>query len=141
MNSEALLAQLKPLKPPVPVSHTPLWVYAAGAVLVLAAIVGLWWWRRSRRIVPRTRRPNPVAEARQKLENLRFDDPKAAVYAFEEAMTTLQGRLDAPDRQAYETLQADLMRYKYKKTVPPIDETTRRAMQKIAKRALKKAKA
>jgi LPXTG-motif cell wall-anchored protein len=140
MNGEALLAQLNPLKPPVPVPHTPLWIYALGLAVLLAAAVGVWLWRRRRRIVPRTRRIDLVAAARQTLENLPFDDSKAAVYGLEEAMAVLADRLGEADRKAWETLRADLARYKYRKTVPPIDETTRRAMQRIAKAALKKAK-
>ncbi|QPG04808.1 DUF4381 domain-containing protein [Salinimonas marina] len=59
MNEQQLLAQLKDIQPPDPVSFWPLawgwWLVVALTLLVLTAVV--WWWRQRRRFnAPAARR-------------------------------------------------------------------------------------
>ncbi len=112
---------LNDIKPLAEIQDYTVWFFGALSILltvllVLAAYVLLRHWRQRRREDRR----------RQCLESLRhvaFDDPKAAAYAI-----TRYGRCFAEDsprlKEAYRNLTARLDPYKYRRTVPPLDEET-----------------
>jgi hypothetical protein len=120
MQSQTL--ELHDIKPLIPLyDYTPYYLAAAGvAVLALVLLVGYVLVRRYRE----SRVQNRRQDAFDALGAVDLDDAKRAAYAI-----TRLGRRFADDsprlEEAYRNLSARLEPYKFKKSVPPIDEDTR----------------
>ncbi len=113
------------IKPLLPIPEISIYLFitliAVGMLVLTACLVYLWrWWIRNRRVDPR------IAWLRN-LERMDFDDPKRSAY-----LMTRYGRMLAEDKRRQEILSqllSRLERYKYKKSVPPLDEETKRYMK------------
>ncbi|WP_201353337.1 hypothetical protein [Hydrogenimonas urashimensis] len=131
-----MLAQLKDIKPPVEVpDHTwlilfALAVLAALILLLLYRFLGATAGRRRRR-----RRRDPREVAREKIASIDFNRVKEAVYTFDEYMPVLIE--EASERETFEHLRKELEKYKYRKTVPPLDAYDERRMRSLIKKVMK----
>lgn len=113
---------LHDIKPLIAIhDYTPYYLAAATAVLLaLLLVVAYLLLRRYREL----RRRNRRRECLEALQAVDLGDAKAAAYAI-----TRLGRCFAGDsprlQEAYRNLSARLEPYKFRKTVPAIDENTR----------------
>ena len=116
---ELPLHDIKPLMP----MHDYTLYFLAGAAAVAMLFLGLAVYLMLRRW-RRFRRENRRKKCYEALERVDFGDAKTAAYAVTEF-----GRCFASDSprlaEAYRNLTERLEAYKYRKTVPPIDEETR----------------
>ncbi len=134
MNND-MLRQLKDIKPPVEVPDHSIWVFFALMTLFVLVIAALLYLLRRKRGRKRGRRRiDPIEIARRELRSIDFNDTKRAVYTFDEYLPLLLD--DDESKHAFEALQRDLERYKYRKDVPPLDSYDRRRMEKLIKKAL-----
>jgi len=118
---------LKDIKPIVDVPDHSLWLLAAlvtGALLLVAALA-LWAVRRRKGRIDRKRQ-----EALRRLDALDYGDTKAAVYDF-----SLLGHfvVTPTTEAAFASLLSDLEPYKFRATVPALDEALRARMQAFVK--------
>ncbi len=112
---------LHDIKPPVEIHDYTVLFFTVAALVVAAVALAVAFvaWRhwRQRRSENRRRR------CFERLQHIKTDDAKAAAYAI-----TRYGRCFAGDserlREAYRNLTERLAPYKYRKTVPPLDEET-----------------
>jgi hypothetical protein len=120
---------LRDIKPIVEVPDHSLWLLAAlvAAVLVLAGTLA--WWLRTR---ARARRDARREEALRRLDALRWDDTKQAVYDF-----SLLSHFVVTDRNRDEwrSLLSALEPYKFRKEVPPLDAGLKNRMKRFIKEA------
>ncbi len=120
---------LKDIKPIVAVPDHSLWLFSAlivAALLAVAAIVyALVRYRRSR--IDRVR-----VEAFRRLDAIDYSNTKTAVYDF-----SLLGHFVVTPKTeaAFASLLADLNAYKFRKTVPALDEATRERMRTFIREA------
>ncbi len=116
---------IRDIKPLIPIPDISFYLFAAlvlsGVLVLSAAVIYLWRrWHRGRKIDPRL-------EWLERLERIDYSDAKRAAY-----LMTRYGRLLAEDKRRQEIMEQllpRLQRYKYKKSVPPLDEETKRFMK------------
>jgi hypothetical protein len=113
---------LHDIKPLVEIhDYTPYYLAAAAAVVLFFLLLVLYLL--IRRYLGE-RRENTRRACRRALETVDLDDAKQAAYAISRL-----GRRFAEDsprlQEAFENLERRLEPYKFRKTVPPIDEETR----------------
>ncbi len=116
---------IRDIKPLLPIPDISIYLFiallSAGILIVTAALIYLWRrWRLGRKTDPRV-------EWLKRLERIDYGDAKRAAY-----LMTRYGRLLAEDKRRQEImaqLLPRLERYKYKKSVPPLDEETKRFMK------------
>ncbi len=116
---------LKDIKPLVEVPDNSLLILMLIMIALLLVVIGAYlWYKRPRR----RRRKKPTARelAQGKLKGLDFTDTKRTVYDFSEAMHLL-----VPDekKEALDALLKKLEIYKYKKSIPPLSDEDKKAMQ------------
>ena len=112
---------LHDIKPIVEVQEYSLYyfiLFIALGLFFLFALSYLFYkyWKKKKRY-------NKRAEDKKALENISFDDPKAAAYALTAYGATFS-RDSARHQQMYQNLLERLENFKYKKRVESIDEET-----------------
>jgi len=119
---QAADTQLHDIKPLIVIQdYTPYYLAAAAAAVSVLLLLVLYLLIRRYRAA---QVENSRAACRQALEAVDFDDAKAAAYTI-----TRLGRCFAEEtpqhKEVYTNLARRLEPYKFRKTVPPIDEETR----------------
>ena len=129
-----MLKQLRDIKPPVEVpDHSLLLLLGTAAALIGGAALLYLLFRRKRK--GRRRRPDARQIARERLRSIDFSDGKEAVYTFSEYLPVLTE--DPEVMEAFEALLGRLEKYKYRPTVPTLEEADRRQMRKLIDKVLK----
>jgi len=120
---------LKDIKPIVDVPDHSLWLLVAlvTAALLLIAALAFWALRLRRGRIDRKR-----MEALRRLDALDYGDTKAAVYDF-----SLLGHfvVTPATEGAFASLLDDLEPYKFRATVPALDEALKQRLQAFVKEA------
>ena len=121
--------QLKDIKPIVAVPDHSLWLFLALVAAVLLLLGALVY----REIKCRKKGGNPTrAEAQRRLLALDFNDTKTAVYDF----SLLGHFVTTPETEpVFKALLSELEPYKFKKEVPPLDETLREKLHDFIEEA------
>jgi hypothetical protein len=118
-------AQLRDIKPPVAIPDWSAWFYWGVIVLgIIILIIALYFLIKTLLGMRRTNRRKAWLAALQAID---WNDPKHAAYE-----ATRLGRLLLPEddeksrlHELYRQMVAELEKYKYKKTIDPLDPATR----------------
>ena len=97
----------------------------AGIVMLFAMAVYIYRHRRVRR-----KKPAPKELALQNLKNIDYDNAKEAAYTF-----SVDGYLwvDEENAKEFESIEKELLPYKYKKDTPQLDTAVKERMQRFIK--------
>ncbi|WP_456381329.1 hypothetical protein [Hydrogenimonas sp.] len=129
------LDRLRDIKPPVEVpDHSPIFLILL-ILLLLAGVGAIYLFVRRGKRGKRRRRPDPKEIARRKLETIDFGNPKEAVYTFGEYLPLLMEDESLTER--FERIAKELEKYKYRKEVPPLDDSDVKNMRKLIAKVLK----
>ena len=97
----------------------------AGIVMLFVMAVYIYRHRRVRR-----KKPAPKELALQNLKNIDYDNAKEAAYTF-----SVDGYLwvDEENAKEFESIEKELLPYKYKKDTPQLDTAVKERMQRFIK--------
>ncbi len=116
---------IRDIKPLLPIPDISIYQFLALSAITFLVVVALaiFGWRRWQE----SREKDPRLKWLRRLEKIDYDDAKKAAY-----IMTRYGRLLAKEKRQQEImvqLLPRLERFKYKKSVPPLDEETKRFMK------------
>ncbi len=134
MKSNPLLAQLKDIKPLMPIEDQSLLYLSLIATVTVLLLLGVWLWMRSQRPRKRKRLPSAKDRARDSLRNIDLNNAKDASYRLSTALPHLLSDEELAEAKA---LLDRLSRYKYAKETPPFCDADRQAVEKLLGRVLK----
>ena len=80
----------------------------------------------------RRKRKTKMQIAREKLKNLRFDNPKEAVYTFSEYANIITQNKEQ-QRENLENILKEIEIYKYKRDIPPLSKEVINKMKRFIK--------
>ncbi len=114
------MQELRDIKGIVAIEDDSLLLLFGMSVAVVLLFVGvLLYFRFRKRRVKRRFKKSKFELAKERIENIDFDDSKSVAYTFIEDVSTF---VDDKDKEVYEKLVQKLEPYKYKKEVPTMDE-------------------
>ncbi|MGW8169171.1 MAG: hypothetical protein ACWGHH_04105 [Sulfurovaceae bacterium] len=114
------MEELKDIKPYLTNAEWMYWGFMVFVTLLLFLIISMIWWGISRWLY--SRKHNPKKQYLQAIKSVEWSDPKNAAYK-----VSYYGRLLAKDTRSMEILsqlESMLLKYKYKKDVPPVNDET-----------------
>ncbi len=134
MQQNDLLAQLKDIKPLMPIEDHSLLYLSLITTATVLLLLGIWLWVRSQR--PRKRKRLPTAEdrARDSLRSIDLNNAKDASYRLSTALPHL---LSGEELEEAKVLLDRLSRYKYAKETPPFSDPDRQAVERLIGRVLR----
>jgi flagellar biosynthesis/type III secretory pathway M-ring protein FliF/YscJ len=120
------LQGLRDIKDIVEVHDQSLTVFIAVVILFLILSIFSYYLYKNRRI--RRKKPTKRELALQRLKSMDFDDVKSSVYTFsvDGFLFTNENNIDR-----FKTIEKELQKYKYKKTVPTLDKDLKKMMQEF----------
>lgn len=114
------MEELKDIKPYLTNAEWLYWGFAASITLLLFLIISMLWWGISRWLY--SRKHNLKKQYLQAIKSVDWSNPKNAAYK-----VSYYGRLLAKDPRSMEILsqlEPMMLKYKYKKDVPPVNDET-----------------
>jgi len=120
---------LKDIKPLMSVPDHSLLMLIFLIVALVVIMLGLYFWLK-RPARKRRRRLSKREQAAENLKALDFSNTKETVYDFSENMHVLTNE---SENEAFHRLLGKLEIYKYKKEVPPLNESDKQEMIKMIK--------
>jgi len=126
-----MTTQLRDIKPLVPIGDWSFYLYW-GAIVVGLLVLGaaLYWLVRMLMGLRRTHRRREYLAA---LKQIDWHDPKQSAYAATRLGRLFVGDDDEHLAELYAQMVAELEAYKYKKTIPPIDDKARQQFDLFVK--------
>lgn len=124
---------LKDIKGIVTVADDSLFTLGVVVAVLLLIAIGVTYMIVGKRRVKRRFIPTAKELAKENIEHLNYDDPKNVVYTFGEDVKLF---VDEKNRLVYEDILKALEPYKYKKEVPPLDESVKKRIKTFVKEIL-----
>ncbi len=124
---------LKDIKGIVTVADDSLFTLGVVVAVLLLIVIGVTYMIVGKRRVKRRFIPTAKEVAKENIEHINYDDPKSVVYAFGEDVKLF---VDEKNRFVYEEILKALEPYKYKKEVPPLDESVKKRIKTFIKEIL-----